>query len=146
MKVFSVFLAICLSATAFSPLADRRLGSIGGQTRSTTSSSSFPLFAGGFGGGGKKSKGSSNKSASKPTKLKPKQQWDRYLDMKTETKIAVGVRMKEDDSDDWFQVGHIRSKDGAHTTLSVAIQRALIAEVRILRQYIMIWIGPETFE
>ena len=81
-----------------------------------------PLAAGGFGGSNKKSK--------KPAvqkKLKPKQQWDRYLDMKKEIAKKVGVRLEDDE---WLAVGKIRSKASEYTEQAVALQRALIAEVR----------------
>lgn len=103
------------------------------------------MMAGGFGGSGggkglgKKdaAKGSASTATSttiaKQIKLKPKQQWDRYMDLKAEAKIPVGIRIKNDEeSKDWMGVGHVRSKDGAYTTVSVALQRALIAEVGLV--------------
>jgi hypothetical protein len=130
MKVVALLLAICLSVGAFSPLLNREV-SPRGRTCSTDSPirpSSAVFLAGGFGGGGAK-KTEADKSTAKQVKPKPKQQWDRYQDLKTETKIAVAIRMKEDDSDAWLRVGYVRSKDSAYTAISVAIQRALIAEV-----------------
>lgn len=97
-------------------------------SKHTPSSSPSALFAGGFGGGGS-TKGIEKKSSSKQSKLKPKQQWDRFLALKATTKVPVGVRMKEDDTEDWIQVGHVRSKEDAYTEVSVTMQRALIAEV-----------------
>jgi hypothetical protein len=76
------------------------------------------LAAGGFGGGGSKSK--------KEIKLKPKQQWDRYLDLKKEEQIYVAVRKVGDV--EWLVAGKIKSKDNASTELAVARQRALIAD------------------
>ena len=84
------------------------------------------LQAGGFGGGGG-SKGKKSKSAAK---LKPKAQWDRFLDMKGATRIPVAVSTSQDE---WLKVGNVRSKENAYTELAVARQRALIAEVRLQR-------------
>ena len=81
------------------------------------------LFAGFGASGGKKKK---------EIKLKPKQQWDRFLDMKTEAKIRVAVRVSEDD--EWLAVGSVRSKDDKLTEVAVFRQRALIAEVRRVSQ------------
>jgi hypothetical protein len=76
---------------------------------------------GGFGGGVAKQ---NNKDSSK---LKPKQQWDRYLSFKKERAIPVGVRVADEN---WLEVGCIKSKDDA-TPVDIAVtrQRALIAEV-----------------
>lgn len=87
--------------------------------------SSTSLFAGGFGGGG--AKGKKAKKA-KEIKLKPKQQWDRYQEFKRENKVRVAVKCE--DSDEWLEVGRVKSKDNANTVIAVARQRALIAEVR----------------
>lgn len=142
MKTAALLLsAICLSVEGFSPLHHHHAR---GASHITISQSSR-LFAGGFGGGGaSKKKAKDSKSDNKQiVKLKPKQQWDRYIDMKTETKIAVGIRMKEDDSEDWLRVGYVRSKDSAYTAIAVALQRALIAEVRTVHcsavQQTMTW-------
>jgi hypothetical protein len=86
------------------------------------------LFAGGFGGGGGGTK-QKKKKVPKETKLKPKQQWDRYIAMKGEDRFQVAVRCKEDESDSWLEVGNVRSKGSEFTAVSVAKQRALIAEV-----------------
>ena len=81
------------------------------------------LYAfGGFGGDDKNKK-------KKEVKLKPKQQWDRFLDMKKEKKIRVAVQVSEAD-DEWLEIGNVRSKEDKHTEYAVARQRALIAEVR----------------
>jgi hypothetical protein len=121
--LFFFFLAGCLSLEGFSPAI----------SIPTRVSSPSILWAGGFGGGGasanKVDKKSSSSSSSKQMKLKPKQQWDRYIALKGTTKIPVGVRMKEDGTDEWIKVGYVRSKEDAYTEVSVAMQRALIAEV-----------------
>jgi hypothetical protein len=114
MRIVTFLVASCLSVEAFSPILLKQNQSV--------------LFAGGFGAGGS-TKSDGKKSSSSLSKLKPKQQWDRYLDMKGTVKVPVGVRMKEDDSDAWIQVGYVRSKDDAYTEIAVAMQRALIAEV-----------------
>lgn len=94
-------------------------------TRSATTSQ---LFGGGFGGGGGgDDKGNKTK---KEIKLKPKQQWDRYLSFKTEPKIRVAVRVVEDESQEWLEVGRVKAQNPDYTELAVARQRAIIAEVR----------------
>jgi hypothetical protein len=91
---------------------------------------------GGFGGGGgaaadkKKKKGTATASAA----LKPKQQWDRYGELKREDKVRVAIRIVgekegEEGDGDWIDVGRIKSKDNLYTEIAVARQRALIAEV-----------------
>ena len=125
-------------------------------TPSRTSSSSAPtnnvvdhimLRMAGFGGGGgggatsKKKGGGKNRPKKNKTPpvtagYKPKQQWDRYSDLKRETKIRVAVRILDDDGDeennDWLEVGRIKSKENSYTAIAVALQRALIAEVSLL--------------
>lgn len=68
------------------------------------------------------------KNAEKEKKLKPKQQWDRYSDFKLEPKIHVGVRIKGDDSEEWMEVGRVKSKDSQYTEAAVFRQRAIIAD------------------
>jgi len=126
----------------------------------SSSSSSTRLFGGGFGGGGgsnkksdkKKSKkggggggsGGSSGSSGSGNALKPKQQWDRYLDLKKETKVRVAVRPTSssssssdssqssqtttDSDSEWLEVGRVKSKQDKYTELAVVRQRAIIAE------------------
>ena len=86
----------------------------------------------GFGGGGADK---SKTKKVKETKLKPKQQWDRYLDLKADSKIRVAVRVLEVEDDDaskeWLEVGRIKSKGNQYTAIAVARQRAVIAEVSL---------------
>jgi hypothetical protein len=112
-----------------------------GASRSITTCSSSALYlasggGGGFGGGTaadknkKTKKGPSTASAA----LKPKQQWDRYGELKREDKIRVAIRIvaEKDDEEgegDWIDLGRIKSKDNLYTEIAVARQRALIAEV-----------------
>ncbi|KAL7485105.1 hypothetical protein ACHAW6_010708 [Cyclotella cf. meneghiniana] len=65
-------------------------------------------------------------SGSKLPKLKAKSQWDRYADLKNCQKARVGVRIK--DSDEWMEVGRVKSENDEFTEVAVARQRALIAE------------------
>jgi hypothetical protein len=65
----------------------------------------------------------------KETKLKPKQQWDRFSDLKKEEKIRVAVKAVDSDSGDWLEVGFVRSAENAYTDFAVARQRSLIIEV-----------------
>jgi hypothetical protein len=94
-------------------------GGFGGKTSSTTTSAS------GSGGKGEDKK----KKKEGMVKLKPKQQWDRYLSFKNEPKIRVAVRVVEDDNDEWLEVGRVRTTMNQLTELAVARQRAIIAEV-----------------
>ncbi len=138
------FVAGCLlSLDAFNPTMISKPPTRAGSSASASSSSSV-LFAGGFGGGGGASTNNNNKvdkkkkASSKQIKLKPKQQWDRYIALKGTTKIPVGVRMKEDETEEWIKVGYVRSKEDEYTEISVATQRALIAEVSWI---VRIWGG-----
>eukprot|EP00545_Synedropsis_sp_CCMP1620_P012733 CAMPEP_0119008090 /NCGR_PEP_ID=MMETSP1176-20130426/3459_1 /TAXON_ID=265551 /ORGANISM="Synedropsis recta cf, Strain CCMP1620" /LENGTH=156 /DNA_ID=CAMNT_0006960357 /DNA_START=151 /DNA_END=621 /DNA_ORIENTATION=- len=69
--------------------------------------------------GGKKKKG-------KELKLKPKQQWDRYLGLKKEISARVAVQIEG--AEDWLEVGRVKSRGNASTEAAVAKQRVLIAE------------------
>lgn len=81
-------------------------------------SGQWALGAGGFGGaaGGKK----------KESKLKPKQQWDRYLDLKKEERYRVAVSK---DDKEWLEVGSIKSQGDAFTEAALVKQKGLIADV-----------------
>jgi len=68
-----------------------------------------------------------NKKKAKESKLKPKQQWDRYSKLKNEIGLRVGVRIEGTDSK-WFKVGRVKSKAGAYPEMAVARHRGLIAE------------------
>jgi hypothetical protein len=124
-----ILLTMATVANAFAvmqPVRDPSVPSTGtGSSRSRSSSALY--LAGGFGGGGaaadKKKKGASTVS----TALKPKQQWDRYSDLKKEDKIRVATRIVGEEG--WLDVGRIKSKDNLYTEIAVARQRALIAEV-----------------
>lgn len=101
------------------------------RTRTTATSPFFTrLKASGFGGGTSKASKASKKT--KVNKLKPKAQWDRFLDMKGAARIRVAVSSSAtssaDESDVWMEVGHVKSKDDAYTALAVARQRALIVD------------------
>jgi len=80
------------------------------------------LFMAGF--------GSSSNSASKAQpKLKPKAQWDRYIDLKKATPVAVAVRVvRQDAESDWLEVGKIKSEKDEFTEMAVVSQRALLAD------------------
>jgi hypothetical protein len=80
----------------------------------------------------------SNKdSKQKATKLKPRQQWDRYAELKDSEKIRVAVRVSgsadnvdvEDvDAKKWLEVGSVKSKNNEYTEAAVIRHRLLIAE------------------
>lgn len=83
---------------------------------------SFVLHGGGFGAGGAGGK------KKKDSKLKPKQQWDRYTELKKSTQYRVAVQVE----DEWLEVGSVKSQEDKFTEVAVAKQRKLIAEVRLV--------------
>jgi hypothetical protein len=117
---------------------------------STTSSSSslLEMASGGFGASSSSSSSASASSSSKnnkgrgsnkkkDSKLKPKQQWDRYGDLKASETVRVAVRIIDDSSEQqqrqqqqqqWLLVGTVKSKDNAYTEAAVIRHRVLIAE------------------
>ena len=81
---------------------------------------------GGAGGGGKSASSKKKKDNTKnKNKLKPKRQWNQYLDMKDSKSIPVAVRAN---ADDWLEVGAVKSKDNAHTEAAVIRHRVLISD------------------
>jgi hypothetical protein len=85
-------------------------------------SSCLLAAGGGFGGNAGKDVG--------VVKLKPKQQWDRYMALKKEPSFRVAV--KASDANEWLVVGAVKCKsmggdDGVK--LAVAKQRALLVDV-----------------
>mmetsp|Transcript_17987 Transcript_17987/g.41467 ORF Transcript_17987/g.41467 Transcript_17987/m.41467 type:complete len:217 (+) Transcript_17987:195-845(+) len=125
----TMILAIsCCTVLGFSPLNS----SINSKALVAAPTSTTSLYGGGFGGGGTSKKSGTGKkkkkNTNKETKLKPKQQWDRYSDFKREPKVQVGVRIKNDESDEWLEVGRVKSKDSQFTEAAVFRQRAIIAE------------------
>jgi len=108
------------------------------------SSSSSVLYAG-FGGGGGEGSNNNNNNNKKnkkkkinktdTNKMKPKVQWDRYLEFKYEPKIAVAVQIIADadatgggSGGEWLNVGCVKSKDSNYTSQAVFRQRGIIAE------------------
>jgi hypothetical protein len=91
-------------------------------------SAGTPLYMAGFGA----ATSSSSSSGDSASKLKPKGQWDRYLDLKQATSYTVGVKAasaEESDNDgDWLVVGQVRCRDETLLTAAVARQRGLIAD------------------
>lgn len=93
-----------------------------------------PLSMAGFGGGGGMgggTKGGKKKKQKKntPLVLKPKQQWDRYANLKAATIFKVGVRvLNGDDDSEWLETGKVKSKNDESTEIAVALQRGIIAE------------------
>jgi hypothetical protein len=75
-----------------------------------------------------------NDKKKKSNVLKPKQQWDRYVSLKTSEGFPVAVGVVDpttptpDNQIEWLQVGLVRSKDNAYTEEAVMRQRLLIAE------------------
>ena len=101
---------------------------------SNTCTRTFPLSMAGFGAA------PSNKdSKPKATKLKPKQQWDRYTEMKDSEKVRVAVSViggavvadgdaVDVDAKKWLEVGSVKSKNNEYTEAAVIRHRLLIAE------------------
>ena len=76
-----------------------------------------------------------DKNKNENVKLKPKQQWDRYLALKDAESFQVAVCVEREESKSptatepkWLRVGNVRSKDNAHTEAAVFRQRSLIAD------------------
>jgi hypothetical protein len=120
----------------------------------STTSSSSPSSSLSMAGFGAAPSGSNSKKDSKKTKaakLKPKQQWDRYGELKNSEKVRVAVRvigsaqpaspstMEANDVDvdgdvdvdaklKWLEVGSVKSKNDAYTEAAIIRHRLLIAE------------------
>ena len=86
-----------------------------------------------------KKKGGGGGGGGDVAKLKPRQQWDRYTDLKGADSVVVGVRVLQSTSpvklpegegqgQEWFKVGTIKSQDNAYTEAAVIRQRPLISE------------------
>lgn len=91
-------------------------------SKSVSSTSTPTTLMAGFGA----SSGGKKKKKEKEQKMKPKQQWDRYNNLKKEPMVRVAVRVEG--ADDWLEVGRVKSKDSANTEAAVAKQRVIIAE------------------
>jgi hypothetical protein len=111
--LWSLCSLVLSTTTAFSPIV-------------LTHQRSSVLWGGGFGDAA----ASANK---KEVKLKPKQQWDRYIALKKEPSIPVGVRVvassSEADDANWLEVGAIKRQPEISIDVAVARQRALLVEV-----------------
>ena len=77
--------------------------------------------------------GDSASSNKKEAKLKPKQQWDRYVALKKEPSVAVGVKVVSaaSETDAWLEVGAVKRQAEISIEVAVARQRALLVEVRL---------------
>eukprot|EP00587_Corethron_hystrix_P010227 CAMPEP_0113311250 /NCGR_PEP_ID=MMETSP0010_2-20120614/8558_1 /TAXON_ID=216773 ORGANISM="Corethron hystrix, Strain 308" /NCGR_SAMPLE_ID=MMETSP0010_2 /ASSEMBLY_ACC=CAM_ASM_000155 /LENGTH=230 /DNA_ID=CAMNT_0000166843 /DNA_START=77 /DNA_END=766 /DNA_ORIENTATION=+ /assembly_acc=CAM_ASM_000155 len=133
MAIATLSLA-CSFASGFSPIPTTTFGirysSSYSNDKEIESSSSSSLYAGFGGGGSSLSKKNKNKATDgkKGSPLKPKQQWNRYIKMEKEAEITVGVKLVDEDNDEWLAVGKIRSRESKYTTKAVFRQRSLIAE------------------
>ena len=128
VSIFSVATTMLLASSATSAFAPQLPSSQLMKPPASVTSMTGPLFLAGFGSSKSNGKGKAKgKSKSTDGKLKPKQQWDRYLDMKRSQKKAVAVRIEG--TEEWIEVGKVKSNEDMYTELAVARQRALIAEV-----------------
>ncbi|KAL7542950.1 hypothetical protein ACHAWF_007284 [Thalassiosira exigua] len=95
-----------------------------------TKSSRSPTHLSMAGFGASATKKQKKKGGAAVPKLKAKSQWDRYADLKKSQKVTVGVRIKGDgdSSNEWMEVGRVRSEGDEYTEVAIARQRALIAE------------------
>lgn len=129
LLLLSCSLLLLNSINAFAPLpslaAQRCLSQREQQQQQQLGTTGTTTLMAGF---GSPSKGSGGKKKKKEQKLKPKQQWDRYISLKKETMVRVAVQGEEDDNNDWLEVGRVKSKDNANTEIAVAKQRVIIAE------------------
>ena len=128
VSIFSVATTMLLASSATSAFAPQLPSSQLMKPPASVTSMTGPLFLAGFGSSKSNGKGKAKgKSKATDGKLKPKQQWDRYLDMKRSQKKAVAVRIEG--TEEWIEVGKVKSNEDMYTELAVARQRALIAEV-----------------
>jgi len=75
-------------------------------------------------------------SSKKTIKLKPKTQWDRYLNLKKSSAFYVAARLvnegdsgdSEEGGGDWFSVGAVRSEGDEFTEAAVGLQKGIIME------------------
>jgi hypothetical protein len=118
----------------------------GGDVQRRLSTVALPMAGFGASNKGKKKKTSDTK------KLKPKQQWDRYNDLKNAKGITVSVRVigsttipMEQREVEWVGVGTVKSKDDAYTEAAVIRQRLLIAE-HARRLYPLKFFATDTLE
>jgi hypothetical protein len=117
-----MILLVAVSAHAF--MTDPAQG-LAQRRAFTSTSSSLPMA--GFGSAPKKAKNSKKTDI----KLKPKQQWDRYIgDLKGSESVRVGVKIidRSDAGAEWMEVGSVKSKDDAYTEAAVIRHRVLIAD------------------
>ena len=114
----TAFTSLCRPCSQKSPTANSRQ-----QPDVIHQRLSFTALHAGFGGG------DSSKKKKKEPKIKPKQQWDRYTSFKKEKPYRVAVKAVGKPSDEWLEVGNVKSKGGEYTDAAVARQRALIADV-----------------
>lgn len=71
------------------------------------------------------------KGGKKPAPLKPKAQWDRYINLKKSTGVSVGVRVANDGEEakgEWYEVGLVKSEGNDSTEVAVVMQRGIIAD------------------
>mmetsp|Transcript_8811 Transcript_8811/g.18082 ORF Transcript_8811/g.18082 Transcript_8811/m.18082 type:complete len:227 (+) Transcript_8811:71-751(+) len=126
-RTATTLLALGRVVSGFSPLAPGRYGASSTRIRPTNKiTPSTPLYAGFGGGAAAGSKKNKKKKTPTDTKLKPKQQWDRYVDLKDEPAVAVAVQ--PEGTEEWLGVGSVRSRDSQYTPQAVFRQRALLAE------------------
>lgn len=122
MQRYALMLLIAAAMTADAFMTASHYQQRAAFAPSTTTTTTVTMA--GFGGAAPKKKGASKKK--KDVKLKPKQQWDRY--MSDDLKVFDAVRVAVRNDGDWFEVGTIKSKDNAYTEAAVVRQRMLIAE------------------
>lgn len=82
-----------------------------------------------------KKKGGKKKKVAKKTggsALKPKAQWDKFKALKSSNRVAVAARVVSEgssvDSNDWYNIGVVKSDGDEYTESAVVLQRGIIAE------------------
>eukprot|EP00543_Licmophora_paradoxa_P009741 CAMPEP_0202462186 /NCGR_PEP_ID=MMETSP1360-20130828/52875_1 /ASSEMBLY_ACC=CAM_ASM_000848 /TAXON_ID=515479 /ORGANISM="Licmophora paradoxa, Strain CCMP2313" /LENGTH=199 /DNA_ID=CAMNT_0049084539 /DNA_START=20 /DNA_END=619 /DNA_ORIENTATION=- len=113
--VLSLLCSFMVHSDAFAPVLPSSLYRSSAATRQNAA----PIMMAGFGAPKKGGK-------PKEIKLKPKQQWDRYTNLKSETIVKVAVRTSQEA--EWLEVGRVKSKGNEYTEIAVAKQRVIIAE------------------
>jgi hypothetical protein len=134
MQRYGLLILLVASSTTHGFVQRRAFRNTNVISSSTTTSTSSSLPMAGFGAA------PSNKdSKQKATKLKPRQQWDRYAELKDSEKVRVAVRVSGSadnvdvdgdnvDAKKWLEVGSVKSKNNEYTEAAVIRHRLLIAE------------------
>ncbi|KAL7527283.1 hypothetical protein ACHAWF_002121 [Thalassiosira exigua] len=130
----NLLLLLPLIAAAL-PLASSFLAATPSAVAPSRQQNSFLQMAG-FGTSSRtsKKKGGKKKNVAKAgsNALKPKAQWDKFKALKSSNRVAVAARVVAEgssvDSNDWYDIGVIKSEGDEYIESAVVLQRGIIAE------------------